>query len=70
MDNLDNVLVHSHDTVKPITDVKDAPIGRLMKQVYFLLLQFVSGYVATHSFNVLYTIKCTECSHFVFDDFT
>ncbi|XP_076111418.1 uncharacterized protein LOC143079744 isoform X2 [Mytilus galloprovincialis] len=32
MDNLDQVLVHSADRINPITDLKDAPIGKLMRE--------------------------------------
>ncbi|CAC5374487.1 TDRD12 [Mytilus coruscus] len=32
MDNLDQVLVHSADKINPITDLKDAPIGKLMRE--------------------------------------
>ena len=40
MDNLNNVLVHSADKIKPFLKLADAPIGSLMREVscFFLYL--------------------------------
>lgn len=40
MDNLDQVLVHSADRINPITDLKDAPIGKLMREVTIVIISY------------------------------